>query len=303
MIVVAIDTGGTKIAGAAVDEDGNILHQLSYPNSGRTGPFILDTYTRIVDEMQKRFPLCAIGIGAGGRIDPTEGTVLFSTDIYKEYVGLHIGRIMSRRCGLPVAVDNDCRVAVYGERWKGAAAGFDDIFGVILGTGVGGGYILEGRPVFGAGKGAGEVGHFILHPDGRRCACGQRGCVEQYLSGTSLWQSYNRRTGGETLSSGYAFFQRLQDDDKAAEEIMDAFVADLALCAVSLSNLLSPQGILFGGGLIDTADRWWSRFESAYGELGNKHCRSTVLLRAATGNNAALLGAAWLAFTRLGKSV
>jgi len=310
MIVAAIDTGGTKIAGAAVDESGNILYRLSYPNTGRTGPFILDTYEQIVGDLQKKFQISAIGIGTGGRIDPGDGTVVYATSVYKDYIGLSIGTIMTKRCALPAAVDNDCRVAVCGERWKGAAQGYDSVFGIILGTGAGGGFIQDGSIVPGVGFGAGEIGHLILYPGGKLCDCGQRGCAEQYISGTALWHAYNSRGGGAVITSesrrsgaeitsGYEFFQLLNDSDPLAQSILDAFIVDLAACAVSVSNLLSPQAILVGGGLIDTADIWWERFASAYNEYGNAHCRNTVLLRAATGNDAALLGAACIAFERL----
>jgi len=319
MIVAAIDTGGTKIAGAAVDENGNILYRLSYPNTGRTGPFILDTYERIVGDLQKKFQISAIGIGTGGRIDPRDGTVIYATSVYKDYIGLSIGTIMTKRCAVPTAVDNDCRVAVCGERWKGAAQGYASVFGIILGTGAGGGFIQGGSIVPGAAFGAGEIGHLVLHPGGKLCDCGQRGCAEQYISGTALWQAYNSKAGGggagggrsagggaggggREITSGYEFFQLLGDSDPIAQSIMDDFTVDLATCAVSVSNLLSPQAILVGGGLIDTADIWWERFTSAYSEYGNDHCRKTVLLKAATGNNAALLGAACIAFERLRES-
>jgi len=101
------------------------------------------------------------------------------------------------------------------------------------------------------------------------------------------------------ITSGYEFFQLLSGGDPLAQSILDDFTVDLAACAVSVSNLLSPQAILIGGGLIDTAGIWWERFASAYNDYGNAHCRNTVLLRAATGNDAALLGAACIAFERL----
>jgi len=323
MVVAAIDTGGTKIAGAAVDESGNILYRLSYPNTGRTGPFILDTYEQIVGDLQKKFQIGAIGIGTGGRIDPSDGTVVYATSVYKDYIGLSIGTIMTKRFALPAAVDNDCRVAVCGERWKGAAQGYDSVFGIILGTGAGGGFIQSGSIVPGAGFGAGEIGHLILYPGGKPCDCGQRGCAEQYISGTALWRAYNsggsgggrsgdgfcgsgggRKTGGgktgsAEITSGYEFFELLSGGDPLAQSILNDFTVDLVACAVSVSNLLSPQAILIGGGLIDTADIWWERFASAYNEYGNTHCRNTVLLKAATGNDAALLGAACIAFERL----
>ena len=298
MYVVAIDTGATKIAGAVVDEKGNILAHVQHPNTGLSGPFILDTYVDIVQELREKYPVSAIGIGAGGRIDPADGRVLFATDAYSDYIGLVIGDEIEKRCGLPTVVDNECRMAVYGERWKGAAKAYADVFGIILGTGVGGGYIQGGKPVYGAACSTGEAGHFLLYPGGKNCLCGQSGCVEQYLSGTALWQSYNGLAETDDISSGYDFFRLLDSGDTTALNVMEEFISNLAVYAVSIANILSPHAILLGGGLMDTADRWWARFVNAYLANGNSHCVNVALLRAATGNNAALLGAARMAFDR-----
>lgn len=300
MVVAAIDTGGTKIAAAAVDEKGEILYKTRYPNTGRTGPFIMETYANAVEDLKKRFDIAAVGIGAGGRIGPKEGRVLYSVDIYSDYIGIPIATEMEARCGLPVAVDNDCRVAVYGERWLGAAKGIDDILGIILGTGVGGGYMVNGQTVYGVGGSAGEVGHLILHPGGLPCGCGQHGCVEQYLSGTALWKSYNRLAGREALMSGYEFFDRYTEGDAVAKQVLERFVDDLAVCTISVANLMAPAAILYGGGLMDTAEHWWERFLAACQAQRNPHVAATRLIRAEKGNDAALLGAAWLALQKLG---
>lgn len=295
MVVAAIDTGGTKIAGAAVDESGKILYKVRYPNSERSGQFILDTYIRIVEDLNRKFPIAAIGIGAGGRIDPRTGTVVYAVNIYSDYIGLPIRDKLTERFGLPVAVDNDCRVAVYGERWQGAARGYDNVIGIILGTGLGGGIIADGEPMYGWRGGGGEIGHFILYPGGRPCGCGQRGCYEQYLSGTSMWRSYNEAVGWEALSSGQELFQRLDQKDPDAQNVLISFIHDLAVCAISLGNIFDPQALLFGGGVVDTADRWWDQFQDKYYELGGDFVHAIDLLRASSGNDAALLGAAWLA--------
>lgn len=300
MVVAAIDTGGTKIAGAAVDESGKILRKIRYPNSGRNGRFILDTYIQIVEDLSKEFFIEAIGIGAGGRLDPRSGTVVYAVDIYSDYIGLPIYDEMSKRFDLPVAVDNDCRVAVYGERWLGAAQGYDNVVGIILGTGVGGGIIAEGKPMLGHRGGAGEIGHLIIYPDGKPCGCGQRGCAEQYLSGTSMWQSYNDIIGRNEISSGYDLFERISQKDIVAKNVLTSFVHDLAIFSVSLGNVFDPQAFLFGGGVVDTADCWWEEFVKRYYEVGGDYVQTIDLLRASNGNDAALLGAAWLALHTAG---
>lgn len=300
MIVAAIDTGATKIAGAAVDEQGKVLYKLRYPNKDGSGPSILDTYTLIVQELQKQFPIGAIGIGAGGRLNPVDGQVLYAINIYKDYIGIPIGSLMEERFQLPVAVDNDCRTAVYGEHWVGVAQHYKRVFGIILGTGVGGGFLENGQPVYGARHSMGEVGHMILHPGGRPCGCGQRGCSEQYLSGSALWRGYNELAGEKVLASGYEFFARLDEGDARARQILNAFIHDLCCCTASVLNLLSPDAVLFGGGLMDTAHRWWPCFCEEYERQISPFFAGTPLLRSRGGNDAALQGAAWIALRKCG---
>jgi glucokinase len=122
--------------------------------------------------------------------------------------------------------------------------------------------------------------------------------VEQYLSGTALWKIYNERAGGEELSSGYGFFERFDAGDETARGVLNGFIEDLATVSVSMANVLAPEAILFGGGLMDTAGRWWDDFSNAYEAAGSSHVRNVRLLRCERGNDAALLGAAWLALSR-----
>ena len=296
MIAAAIDTGGTKINGAAVDEEGNILKKIRIENTGRTGAFIMDAYRKILRELTEAFPIKAVGIGAGGRIDERAGKVLYAVGIYQDYIGLPMKQLLEEEFQLPTAVTNDCRAGLIGEKWKGSAAGYENVTGIILGTGVGGGVIDHHRILEGAFSGFGEIGHMILHPGGRLCTCGQRGCAEQYISGTALWQIYNERSGSASLSSGYEFFGRVQHNDGIALEVLKEFQLDLASCAVSCANLLDPEVILIGGGLADTADYWWDGFTAYYREIGNQHTQNQKLILAARGNDAALLGAARIAF-------
>lgn len=300
MIVAAIDTGATKIAGAAVDEQGRILRKIRLPNTGEPGPVLLNIYARIIEELRQEFTVDAIGIGTGGRLDPRDGRVMYAIDIYEDYIGIPIGSRMEERFGLPVAVDNDCRMAVYGEHWVGVAKPYNSVFGIILGTGVGGGFLHKETPVYGANSSMGEVGHIILYPGGRPCRCGQKGCCEQYLSGTALWRNYNEAIGEERLASGHDFFARVDAGDPLALEMMDRFVQDLCACTASVLNLLSPDAVLFGGGLMDTSPRWWHRFTAQCGQALSPFFAKTPLLHSTGGNDAALQGAAWLALRKTG---
>lgn len=295
-IVAAIDTGGTKIVGAAVDEKGNILKEIRIPNTERNGSFIMDTYRKLIWELDSEYEISAVGIGAGGRIDEESGTVLYAVDIYKDYIGLQIGKILENEFAVPVEVTNDCRAAVIGEHWMGAARGVKDVFGIILGTGVGGGYYTEGHMIRGYRGGNAEIGHMILHPGGKKCLCGQRGCVEQYVSGTALWNLYRDKKPEATITSGYEFFNLYAAGDETAQKVLEEFVNDLAYCIVNAANLFDPEICLIGGGLADTSEYWWDKLKKTYSLYGNSHTKNIPLVKAAQGNRAAILGAAKLAF-------
>jgi glucokinase len=297
-IVAALDVGGAKIAAAAVDQNGEILHKERYANEG-DGAFVVDTCDRAVHDLRKEFDISAVGISTVGHVEPISGRIEFAVNI-EGYTGIALGNEIRARTGLPTAVDNDGRMALYGERWKGAARGYDPIFGVVLGTGVGGGYIVDGVSVYGRGYAAGEIGHSILYPGGYACPCGQNGCVEQYVSGSALWKNWNRRVGEDKLASGHDFFELLGRGDGTARNVLSDFVRDLATCAVSLANTLAPEAILFGGGLMDTSGSWWENFEECYRKQGNPRVRDTKLVKAVLGNDAALVGAAWFALNRSG---
>ena len=237
-IVAAIDTGGTKIVGAAVDEKGNILKEIRIPNTERNGSFIMDTYRKLIWELDSEYEISAVGIGAGGRIDEESGTVLYAVDIYKDYIGLQIGKILENEFAVPVEVTNDCRAAVIGEHWMGAARGAKDVFGIILGTGVGGGYYTEGHMIRGYRGGNAEIGHMILHPGGRKCYCGRRGCADTYVSARRL----SDISGGELK----AFFDGLEEGNALYRDAWEEYLDNLSLLISNIRVSFDCRLILGG---------------------------------------------------------
>lgn len=299
MQIIAIDTGGTKIVGSAVNEAGEILKEIRIENTGRTGAFIVESYIRIIKEILKEYEIDAIGIGAGGRIDENTGVVLYAVGIFQDYIGLNIKKSLEERFHKPVFVTNDCRAALIGEHWLGSVQDYQQIFGIILGTGVGGGLLADGKLQDGARGGFGEAGHMILHHNGRQCTCGQSGCVEQYISGTALWSIYNDTIGGEEIHSGYEFFEKVRKQEKAARTVLAGFVDDLSDTLISCANLLDPEIIVIGGGLIDTAGYWWEDLQEQYQEKTNRHTKTIKIVKAQKGNKAAIVGTAKYAMDHL----
>lgn len=298
MYAIAIDSGGTKIVGSVVDENGTILEKERHPSGEKNGNFLLETCCGIIEQYRRKYDISVIGIGCNGRIDVKQGIVKDGS-IYSNYNGRNIRKELHDFSKLPVSVNNDCYIGIYGEIWKGAAQGYDSVAGLILGTGIGGAIYENGRFLHGGHFGAGEIGHMILHRNGTPCYCGQSGCVERYVSGTALWKHYNERVKTEKISSGYEFFELYHASDPDATAVLEQFVEDLSLVMVNIANLADPGVFLIGGGLADTSADWAEKLAESYRHFAGSYLRSTPVVYAKMGNDAALLGAAKFGFDYL----
>lgn len=297
MCIAAIDIGGTKINGAAVNEKGQIMSFVRVENTGLSGKFILDTCKEIYLYLSKHHAVKLLAVGAGGRLDTETGRVKAAVDLYTDYVGLNIKESLEENLGVPVAVDNDCCMALRGELWKGDLPDYQRVAGLSLGTGVGGGIAVKSNGFYKVCQA--ELGHFILHPGGAKCLCGQQGCAEQYLSGTSLWKRYNQREPLIKLQSGYEFFQMVKKGDNKAIEILEEFEEDLAVCLISIQNLYDVEAVVIGGGLVDTKELWWDKVKERTLQKGSHVLPRLDIVPAKNGNYAALLGAAKLGFEKM----
>ena len=303
MHILAMDTGATKFAAAVSDAEGNLLEKRRWLR-GEMLPTPKDNamriYREILDYYKPRYDIAAVGLGAGGRVDVHTGAFMFGTGgVGNGWFGVNIIEEVEDIAGCPVAIENDCKVAMVGENWKGATAGMDCVLGVILGTGIGGGFTYKGEMVYGHRYGAGEVGHMVLYPGGRACSCGQRGCAEMYCCGTALWTGYNARVGERRISSGYEFFQCVEQADPDARAVLDQFTHDLAVLLATCGNLVEPGAFLIGGGLVDTADVWWDQLMREYRREAAEFVREIPIIRSQLGNDAALYGCVKIARDKL----
>lgn len=288
-LYIGIDLGGTEIKGGLVDSDGALLaeYRKATPiQEGRVGiirdlKIVINALLNLAER-----PVKGIGIGSAGRIDPRSGVVCYASDNLPGWTGTEIADEMNAAFGLPVFVDNDVNVAAFGEAWVGAARGCDTFALVALGTGVGGAVVSEGHMLHGAAGGAAEFGHLILHPGGLACNCGQRGCLEQYASGTAL----NRIARDiDPAWTSRTLMQRCAEGDALAAAAIDAFVLDLAYGLLTINNLVDPELIVIGGGLVGSADIWWDKLAEALGRLSAAPLK---LAKAEAGNYAGIIGAA-----------
>ncbi|GGG17280.1 ROK family protein [Paenibacillus abyssi] len=290
-VFIGIDVGGTGIKGGLVTSTGELLLERSVRTpvqEGRDG--ILRELGQLALALiaASERPVLGIGVGSAGSIDPVSGGVIFATDNLPGWTGTPLAAKLSERTGLPVRADNDVNVAAIGEAWTGAAKRYDSFAFAALGTGVGGALFSGGRIIHGFQGRSGEIGHLILKPGGLPCNCGQKGCLEQYASGTAL----NRIARGiDPQWTSYTLMERYGEKEARAVEAVEAFVSDLASGLISLYHVFGPEAIVLGGGLIETADLWWDRLEQALCEMSQK---PIIIERAKLGNQAGIIGAAYL---------
>ncbi|HEX8581301.1 MAG TPA: ROK family protein [Acidimicrobiales bacterium] len=182
--VLAVDIGGTKLAAGVVDEDGALLRRAAAPTPRGTDPEALFAALLAVVGAVRAGDEVVCGVGTGGPMTPAGETV--SPLNIPAWRGFPLRRRLADAVGLPTHVDNDAKALALGEGWQGAARGERHFIAMVVSTGVGGGIVLDGRLLDGAGGNAGHIGHVIVEPDGRVCGCGARGCLEAEASGTGI---------------------------------------------------------------------------------------------------------------------
>lgn len=296
--VIGIDLGGTSIYGGLINEKGEILKKASRDTRAQKGrQVVLGRIREVINELIEGETVEGIGLGSPGFIDVKEGEVLFLGGNIAEWTGVNIKEELSEDIGeLPIFIENDANVAAICEEWMGAARGLDSFIMLTLGTGVGGGiYSKKAGMWYGNNYQGAELGHAILHPNGRLCGCGQRGCVEQYVSGNAIEKTYLEMTG-EKLK-GKDIFARSEDDERCKSAV-DEFAKDLGLYLISIKNIFDPEGVVIGGGVINSKEYWWDKMVEHYKENCNNP-EGMEILPAKLLNDAGMIGAAKVVFDKI----
>jgi glucokinase len=307
---IGVDVGGTKIAAAVVDAEGTIIAREQLPTEAESSSAIVAAITKVCQQLRAAAPAAvAVGVGAAGLVDVSRGVILGAPNI--SWRDLHLKAMLTERIGLPVIVDNDANVAALGEALHGGGRGAGDQLMVTVGTGIGGGIIIGGHIYRGHyGLGA-EIGHIVLDPDGPPCGCGNRGCWEQYASGTAIGRLARERVaqapessllskaGGDVaLLTGEMVGEAAVAGDAFAVEIVSAAGRMLGVGMASLVNVLDPEVMVVGGGaaaglgelLLGPARETMQSFI-----IGREWRTPVRVVGAALGNDAGVVGAAALA--------
>lgn len=306
-LAIGVDVGGTKIAAGVVDESGAIVARLRRPTPARDTAATARTIAEMATELAAQTGASTIGIGAAGFVDEDRSTVLFAPNL--AWRNEPLGQTVAQATGMPTVVENDANAAGWAEARFGAAKGSSSTVVLTIGTGIGGAIIQNGQLVRGSHGLAGELGHFIIRPGGRRCGCGLRGCWERYGSGSALVHEarelagIDRELGSRMLEladgqveaiTGLQVTQAAQEGDAGALDCFATLGKWIGRGMASLAAILDPDVFVLAGGVSEAGDLLASPTRKSFLKtLTAREWRPEPELRIATlGNDAGMVGAA-----------
>ncbi|MGH3767107.1 MAG: ROK family glucokinase [Pseudonocardiaceae bacterium] len=309
-MTIGVDIGGTKVAAGVVTECGSILATAHRDTPAEDVTQIEDAIAAVVGELSSRYDIAAVGVGAAGFIDARRSTVMFAPNLAWRDEPLKAS--LQRRLERPVVIENDANAAAWAEVRFGAGRGGAQVVALTVGTGIGGGIVINGQLVRGQFGAAAEIGHVTVVPDGRLCGCGLRGCWEQYASGRALVREAHdlvraapgraggllRRAGGRPESiTGEMITQAALDGETAALRCFEVIGTWLGRGLGGLAAVLDPGVFVIGGGVSAAGELLRAPALTAFRACltGHGHRPLAELRIAQLGPDAGLVGAADLA--------
>ena len=314
MYRLGVDLGGTNIAVAVVDENYNIVGRAkTKTDAHRPAAEICDSIAATAKEAIKTAGLeiediVSAGIGTPGSVVPSKGMVTYANN-FAGFSNLPLCAMLKERLGIDFYIDNDANAAAYGEYLAGAGVGTKDFIAVTLGTGVGGGIIIDGKMLLGSNFAGGELGHTVLHMNGEPCTCGRNGCFEAYASATALIRQTKRamdenkdslmwkvseKAGGKV--TGRTAFDAMRKGDKAATDVVNQYLRYVAEGVCNIMNIFQPDLLCIGGGISNEKENLTGPVNKIVRE--NIYTKATEtkdrICVAKLGNDAGIIGAAFL---------
>jgi len=314
MFAIGIDIGGTSIKGAIVDDAGKVLTRFAMDvNKDASGEAevnrFCDVITKAINEYDKSIKLEGIGIGMPGILDMDKGVVITSPNLPK-WNGLQISKLISNRMNLPVYTNNDANVSTLGEARFGSGKEYKNLIMLTLGTGVGGGIIIDNKLYDGYKHMGAELGHMVIRVNGEKCGCGRRGCFEAYASATALIRDTKKEMDKcpdslmhEVASefgkvNAKVVFEASRKGDKAASRVMKRYVRYLGEGILNYCNIFRPEAVLLSGGVANEGDYLLDqvRHYLKNHKYGMKGSPKVELKVASLGYDSGKIGAACLVF-------
>ena len=312
MFNIGIDLGGTNIKVGVVNEKYEIVGKSSIKtNLPRPAEAIADSIAEAVELALENAGVTladvnSVGIGTPGAANRNSGIVLYSNNL--GFNNVNLGEMLKQRLDKDIYVENDANAAAYGEYLAGAGKGYDNVVVITLGTGVGGGIIIDGKIYTGFNFCGAEIGHTVIEYNGRPCSCGRKGCFEAYASATALinftkeamldnpdsklWEI----AGGIDGVDGKTAFDGMRAGDEAGKKVVETYISYLGCGLTNVVNIFQPQMLLIGGGVCKEGENLTKPLEEIIKR--DAYCIdpdcSTKLDIAKLGNDAGIIGAAFL---------
>lgn len=316
MYYLGVDLGGTNIACAVVTAQGEILGKASIPTE------LPDTAEAIAGRIAKCCLLAvdqagcgmeaivSVGIGTPGIANAKEGVVEYSCNL--DFHNTPLGALVEGLLRKPVYLENDANAAALGEYAAGCGKGAHSLIAITLGTGVGGGVVIQDRLLTGFNYAGAEIGHFVMNQGGEPCGCGRRGCFETYCSATALIRQTKKAMEAHPESlmwklaptleavDGRTCFEAMKQGDETAKAVVDTYCGYLANGLASIINIFQPEILCVGGGICNQGETLLAPVRAIVDkeEYARNSLRRTKILRASLGNDAGIIGAALLPLYR-----
>jgi glucokinase len=308
---IGVDVGGTKVLGGVVDQNGKVLKLARRDTPREGGAALTRAIADVAKELIAEFTIDSVGVSAAGFVSSDRKTMLATPNI-AGWNGVDLDSDLTQLIGLPVVIENDANAAAWGEARFGAGRGIDHLLMLTVGTGIGGGIVVNGDLYRGAFGVAAEIGHMRVVPDGHLCGCGARGCFEQYASGNALLRHareaiaaspdiarnlLSRGDGTIDGLTGQAITEAARDGDAVALAAFNTTGQWLGAGIATLSVILDPACVVIGGGVIDAGEILLQPTRAAlerFMPFVGKHPNPKIIA-ASLGNEAGLVGVADLA--------
>jgi glucokinase len=310
MHAIGIDIGGTKIAGALVDENGVIVREARVPTPAHDPDAIADAVVSLINELGEGVEVAAAGVAAAGYVDAARANIVYAPNL--SWRNEPFKQKLESRLTIPVFIDNDANAAGWAEYRFGAGRGYQHMVMLTIGTGVGGAIITDGHLLRGGYGVAAELGHIRHIPNGRLCGCGRNGCIEQYGSGTALLRAAQELADSDPIAgarlaelrdenqgqlTGAQVYQAISEGDAGALSILSELGIALGKTIATLAAILDPEIVVIGGGVSAAGELLLGPMREAY--LGSLSARGfhpeLKLVTAEFVNDAGVVGAADLA--------
>lgn len=301
---IGLDLGGTAVKAAAVDPRGRLLAWDEVVLEDRAPKAVASLMSRMAKSLHETAGgrLRGIGVGTPGPIDFERGVVTIAPNL-PGWRNVPLARMVGSLVRARTVIENDANAAAYGESWLGAGRGCRSVVLYTLGTGIGGGIVLEGRVWHGQNGGAGELGHVPVVPNGRTCSCGARGCVEAYASAKSVTKRFRsllarRRRSRATGRDAREICDAARRGDPLAREVIEEAGRFLGLGVAGMVNAINPEIVILGGGMSAAGEPLFGSVRAAVRAHVLAPLRKGLrVVRARLGNQAGAIGAAGCALT------